>query len=261
MRRAEEALIFRCGAVLARMCFICYTGEVNRYNIIKDEVFHLAFKSKVSDAVVRRLPMYYRHLKELEREGIERISSRELGERMKLTASQIRQDINCFGGFGQQGYGYHVPELRWHIGEILGLEKKYEVIVVGAGNIGRAVANYDGFAREGFFVRALFDISEDLIGGEVQGIPVLSTQELPEWTKKHRTDIAVLAVPASEAQKTADLIVSCGIRAIWNFAPVDLELPEGVMSNHVHLSDSLHILTYRMNEEELFRAMEKKNRG
>ena len=221
----------------------------------------MAFKSKVSDAVVRRLPMYYRHLKELEREGVERISSRELGERMKLTASQIRQDINCFGGFGQQGYGYHVPELRWHIGEILGLEKKYEVVIVGAGNIGRAVANYDGFAQEGFFVRALFDVSKQLIGGEVRGIPVLSVSELPDWAGAHHVDIAVLAVPASEAQKTADLIVSCGIRAIWNFAPVDLDLPEEVMSNHVHLSDSLHILTYRINEEALFAAMDRKARG
>lgn len=221
----------------------------------------MAFKSKVSDAVVRRLPMYYRHLKELEREGTERISSRELGERMKLTASQIRQDINCFGGFGQQGYGYHVPELRWHIGEILGLEKSYEVVIVGAGNIGRAVANYDGFAREGFFVRALFDIAPDLIGGEVRGLPILSVSALPEWAEAHRADIAVLAVPAQEAQKTADLIVSCGIRAIWNFAPVDLRLPEDVMSNHVHLSDSLHILTYRMNEEQLFAAMDQKTRS
>lgn len=217
----------------------------------------MVYKSRVSDAVVRRLPMYYRHLKELEREGVERISSKELGNRMKLTASQIRQDINCFGGFGQQGYGYHVPELRWHIGEILGLEKHYEVVVVGAGNIGRAVANYDGFAKEGFFVRALFDNAVNLIGEKVGEIPVLSVSELPEWAGSHRVDIAVLTVPASEAQKTAEFIVSCGIKAIWNFAPVDLNLPEGIMANHVHLSDSLHILTYRMNEEDLFAAIEK----
>ena len=217
----------------------------------------MAYKSRVSDAVVRRLPMYYRHLKELEREGVERISSRELGERMNLTASQIRQDINCFGGFGQQGYGYHVPELRWHIGEILGLEHDYEVIVVGAGNIGKAVTNYDGFAREGFHVRALFDISEELVGKDVHGVPVRPVSELPGWLRENRADIAVIAVPAAEAQKTADLLVSCGIRAVWNFAPVDLHLPEEVVSNHVHLSDSLHILTYRMNEEALFASMKK----
>ncbi|MBR1408488.1 MAG: redox-sensing transcriptional repressor Rex [Clostridia bacterium] len=217
-------------------------------------------KAHVSDAVIRRLPMYYRHLKELEKAGVERISSRELGERMNLTASQIRQDINCFGGFGQQGYGYRVPELRWHIGEILGLEKQYDVIIVGAGNIGRAVANYDGFRKEGFFVRAVFDVSPSLIGVDVHGIPVQAMDKLDAWLTEHNADIAVLSVPASQAQATADRLAQAGIKAIWNFAPVDLHLPEDVVSNHVHLSDSLHILTYRMNEEALFREIEEKAR-
>ena len=217
-------------------------------------------KAHVSDAIIRRLPMYYRHLKELERAGVERISSRELGERMNLTASQIRQDINCFGGFGQQGYGYRISELRWHIGEILGLEKNYEVIIVGAGNIGRAVANYDGFTKEGFFVRAVFDVSPALIGTDVHGIPVQPMDSLNGWLAEHRADIAVLSVPASQAQQTADTLVEAGIKAIWNFAPVDLHLPEDVVSNHVHLSDSLHILTYRMNEEALFKSIEENAR-
>ena len=128
----------------------------------------MAYKSRVSDAVVRRLPMYYRHLRELEKAGVVRISSQELGERMNLTASQIRQDINCFGGFGQQGYGYHVANLKERIGEILGLNHEYHVIIIGAGNIGRAVANYTGFAKEGFNVQAMFDVSPALVGIDVQ---------------------------------------------------------------------------------------------
>ena len=216
----------------------------------------MGYKSRVSDAVIRRLPMYYRHLKELEKAGVERISSRELGERMNLTASQIRQDINCFGGFGQQGYGYHVPELRWHIGEILGLEHTYDVIIVGAGNIGRAIANYEGFEREGFHVRAIFDDAKEIQGKAVRGIVVQDVNGMDAWLKENHADIAVIAVPAASAQETADHLVEAGMKAIWNFAPVDLHLPADVVSNHVHLSDSLHILTYRMNEEELFRKID-----
>lgn len=138
----------------------------------------MAYKSRVSDAVVRRLPMYYRHLRELEKAGVVRISSQELGERMNLTASQIRQDINCFGGFGQQGYGYHVANLKERIGEILGLNHEYHVIIIGAGNIGRAVANYTGFAKEGFNVQAMFDVSPALVGIDVHGILVQPMEKL-----------------------------------------------------------------------------------
>ena len=188
----------------------------------------MAYKSRVSDAVVRRLPMYYRHLKELEKAGVVRISSQELGERMNLTASQIRQDINCFGGFGQQGYGYHVANLKERIGEILGLHKQYHMIIVGAGNIGRAVANYAGFSREGFNIQAIFDVSEALVGIDVHGILVQPMEKLETWMSTHQVD----------------------------FAPVDLTLPDGVAVNNVHLSDSLHILSYRMNEKELFAAID-----
>ena len=205
----------------------------------------MAYKSRVSDAVVRRLPMYYRHLRDLEKAGVVRISSQELGERMNLTASQIRQDINCFGGFGQQGYGYHVSNLKERIAEILGLRHDYHVIIVGAGNIGRAVANYAGFDKEGFHIQAMFDVSPALVGVDVHGVLVA-----------HQVDIAVLSVPKAFAQDTADLLVAGGVRAIWNFAPVDLALPEGVAVNNVHLSDSLHILSYRMNEKELFEALD-----
>ena len=216
----------------------------------------MAYKSRVSDAVVRRLPMYYRHLRELEKAGVVRISSQELGERMNLTASQIRQDINCFGGFGQQGYGYHVSNLKERIGEILGLSHQYHVIIVGAGNIGRAVANYAGFSREGFNIQAIFDVSEALVGIDVHGILVQPMEKLETWLSTHQVDIAVLSVPKGVAQEIADQLVQGGVRAIWNFAPVDLTLPDGVAVNNVHLSDSLHILSYRMNEKELFAAID-----
>ncbi|MGN0995370.1 MAG: redox-sensing transcriptional repressor Rex [Candidatus Ventricola sp.] len=216
----------------------------------------MAYKSRVSDAVVRRLPMYYRHLKELEKAGVVRISSQELGERMNLTASQIRQDINCFGGFGQQGYGYHVSNLKERIAQILGLHKQYHVIIVGAGNIGRAVANYAGFAREGFIIQAMFDVSAALVGVDVHGVLVQPMDKLDDWLNAHQVDIAVLSVPKACAQDTADRLVRGGVRAIWNFAPVDLALPEGVAVNNVHLSDSLHILSYRMNEKELFETLD-----
>ncbi len=216
----------------------------------------MPYKSRVSDAVVRRLPMYYRHLKELEKAGVVRISSQELGERMNLTASQIRQDINCFGGFGQQGYGYHVANLKERIGEILGLARDYHVIIVGAGNIGRAVANYAGFEREGFHVQAMFDVSSALVGIDVHGILVQPMDKLDAWLQAHQVDIAVLCVPKAHAQETADQLVHGGVRAIWNFAPVDLALPEGVAIQNVHLSDSLHILSYRMNEKKLFEAID-----
>jgi len=216
----------------------------------------MAYKSRVSDAVVRRLPMYYRHLRELEKAGVVRISSQELGERMNLTASQIRQDINCFGGFGQQGYGYHVSNLKERIGEILGLNHQYHVIIVGAGNIGRAVANYAGFKKEGFNIQAMFDVSPALVGIDVHGTLVQPMDKLDPWLAAHQVDIAVLSVPSAYAQETADALVRGGVRAIWNFAPVDLNLPEGVAVNNVHLSDSLHILSYRMNEKELFETLD-----
>ena len=216
----------------------------------------MSYKSRVSDAVVRRLPMYYRHLRDLEKAGVVRISSQELGERMNLTASQIRQDINCFGGFGQQGYGYHVTNLKERIGEILGLTNQYHVIIVGAGNIGRAIANYVGFKKEGFNIQAMFDVSPALVGIDVHGTLVQPMEKLDTWMATHQVDIAVLSVPSAYAQETAELLVRGGVRAIWNFAPVDLNLPDGVAVNNVHLSDSLHILSYRMNEKELFEKLD-----
>ena len=200
----------------------------------------------VSDAVVRRLPGYYRHLRELEAEGIMQISSQELGKRMQLTPSQIRQDINCFGGFGRQGYGYHVPELKRHIGSILGLDTVHRVIIIGAGNIGSAVARYPSFVQEGFTTVALFDTAKEKIGAKVGDIPVYGMDGLEAFLSSQAVDIAVLATPAADAQETLDRLDRCGIRAVWNFAPVDLHHSEHMAVVNVHLSDSLQILSYKM---------------
>ena len=213
-------------------------------------------KERIPEAVIRRLPKYFRYLKEMEERGAVRVSSSKMSRDLGFNASQIRRDLNCFGGFGQQGYGYHVANLKERIGEILGLNHEYHVIIIGAGNIGRAVANYTGFAKEGFNVQAMFDVSPALVGIDVHGILVQPMEKLDAWMETHKVDIAVLAVPSAYAQTTCDTLVRGGVRAIWNFAPVDLVLPEGVAVNNVHLSDSLHILSYRMNEKELFSAID-----
>lgn len=202
--------------------------------------------SRVSDAVIRRLPGYYRHLRELEAAGVMQISSQELGERMNLTPSQIRQDINCFGGFGRQGYGYRVSELKGHIGEILGLTREHIVIIIGAGHIGCAVARYPSFTREGFKTIAMFDVAEDRVGTEQDGVPVYHMDTLADFLKEHHVDIAVLALPKRFAQDTLHRLYECGVRAIWNFAPADLAHPEDMLVVNVHLMDSLQQLSYRM---------------
>lgn len=201
---------------------------------------------RVSDAVIRRLPGYYRHLRELEAAGVTQISSQELGERMNLTPSQIRQDINCFGGFGRQGYGYRVSELKGHIGEILGLTQEHRCIIIGAGNIGCAVARYPSFSREGFKTIAMFDVAEDRVGTKLDEIPVYHVDALMEFLRENRVDIAVLALPKRAAQDAVQLLYDGGVRAIWNFAPIDLSHPEDMLVVNVHLMDSLQQLSYRM---------------
>ena len=204
----------------------------------------------VSEAVIRRLPGYYRHLRELEAAGVTQISSQELGRRMQLTPSQIRQDINCFGGFGRQGYGYRVSELKAHIGNILGLNIRRRVIIIGAGNIGSAVAQYPAFAREGFETVALFDAAAEKVGVSVGDIPVYGMDGLESFLRENAVDIAVLATPASCAQETLNRLADCGIRAVWNFAPIDLRHPEWMDVVNVHLSDSLQILSYMMTHHD-----------
>jgi len=200
----------------------------------------------VSDAVIRRLPGYYRHLRELEAAGVTQISSQELGKRMQLTPSQIRQDINCFGGFGRQGYGYKVSELKGHIGEILGLDRSHRLIILGAGNIGSAVAKYPTFSREGFQTIAMFDTDPEKIGVTLADISVWPMDELERFLAADPADIAVLALPAAHAQRALGRLYACGIKAIWNFAPTDLVHPEDMIVVNVHLSDSLQILAYHM---------------
>lgn len=206
-------------------------------------------KNKVPNAVVHRLPGYYRYLTVLEEIGLVRISSQQLGDRMGLTASQIRQDINCFGGFGQQGYGYNVTELRQQIGEILGLNREYHMVIAGAGNIGQAVSNYASFRGMRFFTDALFDQSSDVVGRQVGNLTVKPISELSEYLRKHTVDIGVIATPKGAAQGVSDALVAGGVRAIWNFAPVDIVVPENVAIRSVHLSDALLVLSYHMNND------------
>lgn len=200
----------------------------------------------VSDAVIRRLPGYYRHLRELEAAGVTQISSQELGVRMNLTPSQIRQDINCFGGFGRQGYGYRVSELKGHIGEILGLTKEHICIIIGAGKMGCAVARYPSFSREGFHTIAMFDVDPEKIGAAQDGIPVLAMDELEGFIATHHVDIAVLTLPRRFAQEALHRVYDGGVRAVWNFAPTDLNHPDDMLVVNVHLMDSLQQLSYRM---------------
>ena len=201
---------------------------------------------RVSEAVIRRLPGYYRHLRELEAAGVTQISSQELGARMQQTPSQIRQDMNCFGGFGRQGYGYNVSELKEHIGQILGLDHPHHLIILGAGSIGSAVIHYPTFSREGFETVAVFDVDPAKIGTEMAGIVIRDAADLEGFLQENTVDIAVLALPARSAQQTLDRLIACGIRAVWNFAPTDLRHGDEVTVVNVHLSDSLQILSYRM---------------
>ena len=204
--------------------------------------------SYISDAVIRRLPAYYRYLQELEEEGVSQISSQELGKRMQLTPSQIRQDINSFGGFGRQGFGYPVHELKEHIRTITGLEKEHRMVIIGAGRIGQALACYDGFCREGFRTVAMFDADPEIVTRNTAEIPIYPAAEMEERIPALEVRIAVVAVPAATAQETLDRLYEIGIRAVWNFAPVDLHYPRDMAVVNVHLSDSLHILAYRMNQ-------------
>ena len=202
---------------------------------------------EISQAVIRRMPRYYRYLGELLDEGVERISSNELSSRMQVTASQIRQDLNNFGGFGQQGYGYNVKYLYEEIGKILGLNEKHNIIVIGAGNLGQALANYVKFEKLGFVIIGLFDVNPALKGTLVRGIEVRMLDELADFVKDHKVDIATLTMPKEAADSVADLVVSLGIHAIWNFAHVDLQvLDENVVVENVHLSDSLMQLSYNI---------------
>ena len=206
-------------------------------------------KQNVSDAVIRRLPRYYRYLDDLHAKGVVRISSSSLGSKMGITASQIRQDLSCFGEFGQQGYGYNVEELRSESGHILGVDNHHRIIVVGVGNLGHALMQNFHFSDIGFTLEAAFDISPQLIGTQVAGVPVLDLADLDQYILENKPDVAVLTVPQSVAQSTADHLVSLGVRGFWNFTNVELSSNgQNVRIEDVHFADSLLTLSYRITD-------------
>ncbi|PJI09367.1 MULTISPECIES: redox-sensing transcriptional repressor Rex [Clostridium] len=200
-------------------------------------------KKNISMAVIKRLPKYHRYLEELLKSEVDRISSKELSEKIGFTASQIRQDLNCFGDFGQQGYGYNVKDLHKEIDNILGLTKKYNTIIVGAGNIGQAIANYINFEKLGFYLDAIFDVNPKLIGLKIHDVEVQDVDLIGEFLQNNKVDIGIICVPSKSAQKVCDIIVKNNVNGIWNFAPIDLITPENVIVENVHLSDSLLTLS------------------
>lgn len=205
---------------------------------------------KISRAVISRLPRYHRYLGDLLEEGVERISSNDLSKKMQVTASQIRQDLNNFGGFGQQGYGYNVKYLYTEIGKILGLDKTHNFIIIGAGNLGQALANYASFERSGFILKSLFDVNPRMEGMSIRGVQVRMMDELVDFLANNEIEIAALTIPKSKAVEVADILVENGIKAIWNFAHTDLTLPKDVVVESVHLSDSLMQLSYNINQRK-----------
>ena len=207
-------------------------------------------EKSISAAVIKRLPRYYRYLSDLQSENVERISSDELSKRMGVTASQILQDLNNFGGFGQQGSGYNVEYLRTEIGKILGLDKVHNMVIIGGGNLGRALAGYANFESRGFVVKGIFDSNPELVGTKIRDIKIMSMGVLETFLKENDVAIVALAIPRGDAVSVAKKLYDCGIRAIWNFAHVDLDLPSDAFVENVHLSESLMQLSYRLNSHK-----------
>ncbi len=209
----------------------------------------MAKNSDISASVIKRLPRYYSYLEDLIEENAERISSKELAARMKTTASQIRQDLNCFGGFGQQGYGYNIKALHNVIGSILGVDKEYQTIMIGAGNLGKAVTSQISFEKKGCRLTAIFDIDPDIIGQTVAGIKVLSIDELEKFCKENLPSIAVLCLPKDNTFSVAKKLIDLGVKSFWNFSHFDLNLHfDNIIVENVHLGDSLLMLTYKTQQ-------------
>lgn len=204
-------------------------------------------KRKIPNAVINRLPRYCRYLDDLHNKGVVRISSFSLADKMGVTASQIRQDLSCFGEFGLQGYGYNVAELRAEIGHILGIDNHHKLIVIGTGHLGHALLQNFDFAKAGFRLDAAFDVSSLLIGSEINDVTVRSMDELEDYVVQQHPDVAVLTVPQKEAQPLADRLVALGIRGFWNFTNVELTVPDDVYSENVHFADTLLTLSYRIS--------------
>ncbi len=207
-------------------------------------------QTSISMSVIRRLPKYYRYLSELVEKGVTRISSKEFGRILGFTASQIRQDLNCFGGFGQQGYGYNVKELRDEIANILGLNKNNDAIIIGAGNLGQAIANYSGFRGSGFLLKAMFDINPRLVGISIRDIKIMDIDEMAGFIEEAKINVGIICTPKEGSQGVADRLVKAGIKAIWNFSPTDLNVPGDVIVENVQLSESLMVLAYLINERD-----------
>ena len=204
-------------------------------------------KENISDAVIRRLPRYYRQLTDLCSRGVVRISSHSLGQEMNITASQIRQDFSCFGEFGQQGYGYNVEELRAEIGHILGVDNNHHLVMIGVGNLGHALLQNFPFSHTGFTVDAAFDVSPAVIGTSVNGVPIYSMSDLDSFIREHSVDVVVLTIPQSVAQDTANRLIDLGVRGFWNFTNVELSSPSpDVKFENIHFADSLLTLSYRI---------------
>lgn len=207
-------------------------------------------KKNISMAVIKRLPKYHRYLNELLNNDVDRISSKELGEKIGFTASQIRQDLNCFGDFGQQGYGYNVRELSNQISLILGLDRDYNSVIIGAGNIGQAIANYTRFSKMSFDLKGIFDANPKLLGMRIRDIEIQDIDNLESFLAENSIDVGVVCVPKINAQKVCDILVAGGVKGIWNFAPVDLNVPDDVTVQNVHLSESLLTLIYLLHDKQ-----------
>ncbi|MTI59659.1 MAG: redox-sensing transcriptional repressor Rex [Firmicutes bacterium] len=203
----------------------------------------------IAVSVIKRLPVYYRFLTTLHSKGVERISSSELAEKLGVTASQIRQDLSQFGNFGQRGYGYRVANLKEAIAKILGLDNQMEMVLAGAGNLGKAIINYPNFKRRGFYIKGIFDVNPELIGQEVAGLLVQDISLLADFLTKNRIDIGIITTPPESAVDVANIFVRGGIRGIWNFAPVSLNYSGKVLVENVHISESLLTLSYMIDEK------------
>ncbi len=205
---------------------------------------------RISEAVIRRLPRYYRYLTQLEANNEERISSSKMSKDIALNASQIRRDLNCFGGFGQQGYGYSVSKLKSEIERILGLDRSYNVVIIGGGNMGQALVKYHKNAKKGFNVLMIFETDEKMVGTKVAGTEVMHLHDITMFCEKNQVDIGVICTPKESAQEIADVLVGAGIKGIWNFAPATVLVREGIAVENIHLNDSLYVLGYKLSQDE-----------
>lgn len=211
----------------------------------------MAKNGSISSSVIKRLPRYYRFLGELKKQGVDRISSRELSALMKLTASQIRQDLNCFGGFGQQGYGYNVPELHTKIGEILGVHEERKTVLIGAGNLGKAVCNKIFGVNSGFKLIGIFDKNEAICGNMIKGIPIRNIDHLENFCIDNKPICAVICIPSNDMRELTQLLINQGVKSFWNFSNYDIAMAHpGVLVENVHLTDSLMTLGYLTSAEE-----------